>query len=84
MQLIINVRRIGGDRQREFLRRLFPLLRLFGLHALVEMFLALLTKRAHGHDQQAGNDDERSKGTKNICVSHNQLHMRGGQKLKDR
>ena len=67
MQLIIHIRRIGGERQRELLRSLLPVLGLLVLHAAIEVVSALLAKRAHRHSQQASDDNERDNRVPTVC-----------------
>jgi HD-like signal output (HDOD) protein len=47
MELILDVRRVGSDREREFLGGLIPLLGVLVLHALFEIFLALFAECCH-------------------------------------
>ena len=53
MQLEIDIARISRQRERELLRSLLPLLRLFVLHAAIEMVFTLLRERRDRQRQQA-------------------------------
>ena len=76
MELIFHVGRISGHREREFLRRLFPLLGRLILHTLLEVHVAFLGECAQRNQQQAGRQKKRNEDARLDCGFHKQISRR--------